>query len=80
MEHLCREILHMGVKNKCLGVFGTFSWNGGGVKNLLKFAADIDWEQVADAVEFKGIPTEEDYSKCDALAIAMAQQLSNQAV
>jgi flavorubredoxin len=77
MEHLCREIRHSDIQNKALGVFGTFSWNGGGVKNLLKFAADIKWKQVSDAVEFKGIPTDEDYSKCDALAAAMAQQVKN---
>jgi flavorubredoxin len=76
MEHLCRELLHAGVQNKKLGVFGTFSWNGGGVKNLLKFAEQIKWQQVAGAVEFKGIPAEEDYSRCDALALAMARQVS----
>jgi flavorubredoxin len=75
MEHLCSELLHSGVQNKKLGIFGTFSWNGGGVKNLLKFATDIKWEQVSDSVEFKGIPAGEDYSKCDTLAAAMAQQI-----
>jgi flavorubredoxin len=75
MEHLCREIRHSDIQNKVLGIFGTFSWNGGGVKNLLKFATDIKWKQVSEAVEFKGIPTEEDYSKCDALAAAIAQQV-----
>jgi flavorubredoxin len=75
MEHLCREILHSGIQNKVLGLFGTFSWNGGGVKNLRKFAADIHWKQVADAVEFKGIPSRDDYLQCDAMAEAMAQQI-----
>jgi flavorubredoxin len=75
MEHLCREIAHMSLQNKKLGIFGTFSWNGGGVKNLLKFAEDIKWEQVSDAVELKGIPDSDGYSQCDALAAAMAQQI-----
>jgi flavorubredoxin len=77
MEQLCREIVHIGMQNKKLGLFGTFSWNGGGVKNLKKFAEDIKWEQVADSVELKGIPADEDYFKCDALAIAMAQQVKD---
>ena len=51
MEQLCRELEHMGVKNKKLGLFGSFTWSGGGVKNLKKFAENIGWEQVADAVE-----------------------------
>jgi flavorubredoxin len=67
----------MSVQNKKLGVFGTFSWNGGGVKNLLKFAADIKWEQVSDSVEFKGIPAEDDYLKCDTIALSMAQKVKN---
>ncbi|MDR2286854.1 MAG: FprA family A-type flavoprotein [Prevotellaceae bacterium] len=78
MEHLCRELLHASVQNKKLGVFGTFSWNGGGVKNLLKFAEDIKWEQVSGSIEFKGIPAGDDYSKCDAMAAAMAQKVKNQ--
>ncbi|MDR3339071.1 MAG: FprA family A-type flavoprotein [Candidatus Symbiothrix sp.] len=77
MEHICREIVHFGIQNKKLGIFGTFSWNGGGVKNLNKFAEDIKWEQVADSVELKGIPSDADYGKCDALAIAMAQQVKD---
>lgn len=75
MEQFCREMEHMGVKNKLLGVFGSYSWNGGGVKNLLKFAENIGWEQVADAVEIHGVPTDEKYSQCDALAKAIAQKL-----
>ncbi|MDR1338742.1 MAG: FprA family A-type flavoprotein [Prevotellaceae bacterium] len=77
MEHLCREITHAGLKNRKSGIFGTFSWNGGGVKNLRKFAEDIKWEQVAEAVEFKGIPADGDYSKCDALAAAMAREINS---
>ncbi|MDR1865749.1 MAG: FprA family A-type flavoprotein [Bacteroidales bacterium] len=75
MEQLCRELEHAGVKNRKLGIFGTFSWSGGGVKNLLKFAENIQWEQVADAVEFKGMPSLEDCARCDAMALAMAQQV-----
>ena len=37
MENLTRELLHMGVKERLLGIFGTYSWNGGGVKNLKCF-------------------------------------------
>lgn len=34
MENLTRDLLHAGPKDRLLGVFGTYSWNGGGVKNL----------------------------------------------
>ncbi len=76
MEALCREMSHMQVKNKVLGLFGSYSWNGGGVRNLQKWAEEIGWEQPAAAVEMHGRPTPEKFALCDALADAMAARLS----
>lgn len=75
MENLTRELIHMGVKGKYLGLFGSYSWNGGGVKNLNAFAETIGWEQVAPAAEIKGRPDAGKYEACDALAEAMAVRL-----
>ncbi len=75
MEQLTREILHMGLKERKLGLFGSYSWNGGGVRNLLAFAEEIKWEQVAPAVDIQGIPTAEKLAACDALAAAMAANI-----
>ena len=76
MEHLTNTLEHMGVKNHYLGLFGSYSWNGGGVKTLNKFAENIDWELVGDPVDIKGKPGEEAFAKCDALAQEMAQKLN----
>ncbi|MEG1664035.1 MAG: FprA family A-type flavoprotein, partial [Mucinivorans sp.] len=43
MDSLTRELEHMTVKNKVLGLFGSYSWNGGGVRNLQTFAQTIGW-------------------------------------
>jgi flavorubredoxin len=75
MEQLCRELEHAGVKNKLLALFGAYSWNGGGLKNLLKFAENTGLEQVAQPVEFKGVPTADDFASCDLLAQTMAEKL-----
>lgn len=75
MESLTRELEHMGVKNKLLGLFGSYSWNGGGVRNLECFAQNIGWEQVAPAADIFGTPTADKLAACDTLAIAMAQAL-----
>ena len=75
MENLNRELLHAGRKERLLGVFGTYSWNGGGVKNLNAFAEQIGWETVAPSAEILGRPTCEKYAACDALADAMACRL-----
>ena len=75
METLCRELLHMGVKNRYLGLFGSYSWNGGGVRNLQKFAGEIGWEEVCPAVEIQGRPDAAKYAACEKLGIAMAERL-----
>lgn len=77
MESLTRELEHMGVKNKYLGLFGSYSWNGGGVRNLNTFAETIGWEQVAPAADIFGAPTAEKLAQCDALAVAMAHKINN---
>ncbi len=77
MENLTRELLHIGVKNKHLGLFGTYSWNGGGVRNLVKFAEEIGWEMVADPNDVFGSPTPEKLNQCTVIAQAMAQKLKN---
>lgn len=75
MENLTRELEHMAVKGKMLGLFGSYSWNGGGVRNLNIFAETIGWEMVAPAADLFGTPTPEKLAACDSIAMAMAQAL-----
>jgi flavorubredoxin len=75
MEHLTRTLEHMKVKNHILGLFGSFSWNGGGVKTLKKFSENIEWEMAAEPLEIKGIPTEEELNEGDELAKQMAARV-----
>ncbi|MFI3299511.1 MAG: FprA family A-type flavoprotein [Rikenellaceae bacterium] len=75
MENLTRELLHMGVKNKVLGVFGSYSWNGGGVRNLNSFAEEIGWERVGESTDIYGIATTDKLKACDQLAEEMAKKL-----
>lgn len=75
VETLLTKIEHMGIKDHYLGVFGNFSWNGGGVKNLMKFAEAVKWELVYDPVEEKGALKKDKYEQCIELANAMADKL-----
>lgn len=75
MENLTRTLEHMGVKNHLLGLFGSYSWNGGGVKSLYKFHENMDWELVTDPIDIKGIPGNDAFDRCDVLAKAMAEKL-----
>ena len=75
VETLLSTIEHMGVKDHYLGVFGNFSWNGGGVKNLMKFAENIKWDLVYDPIEEKGALKKDKFEQCIELANAMADKL-----
>jgi len=75
VENLLTKIEHMGIKNHLLGIFGSFGWSGGGVKNLQKFADTIKWELVSAPVEEKGTLKSEKFEQCIALANAMADKL-----
>jgi flavorubredoxin len=75
MDHLCSELVHTGVKNKELGIFGSFSWNGGGVKELQAFASASGLSLVAPAAEAQGALTPDKAIAYDALAAAMADKL-----
>ncbi len=75
VETLLTTVEHMAPKNHYLGIFGNYSWNGGGVKNLKTFAEKIKWDMVYEPIEEKGnmkVATREELIK---LADAMADKL-----
>ena len=74
MEHLTTELTHYGIKEKALGLFGSFSWNGGGVRSLKCFAETASLPLVADPVEIAGRPDSEKLALCDAMAAAVAAE------
>lgn len=75
VEAVVREIEHKGIKDHLLGIFGSYSWNGGGVKNLELFSQSIKWDIVNPAVEEKGALKSDKYEEAVALANAMANKL-----
>ncbi|MDR2928172.1 MAG: FprA family A-type flavoprotein [Cytophagaceae bacterium] len=77
MEALVTKLLHTGIKNRYIGVFGSCTWAGAAVKKLNEFASAINWEQVGIPVEEKQALKEEKYLACRELALAMAKRLKN---
>lgn len=77
VENVVRELLHKGIKNHLLGVFGSYSWNGGGVKNLEKFSEEIKWEIINPSVEEKGALKQDKFEESVKLANAMADKLDS---
>ena len=75
VEILLSTIEHMAPKNHYLGIFGNYSWNGGGVKDLQTFAENIKWEQVYQPIEEKGALKPDNKEELLKLADAMADKL-----
>jgi flavorubredoxin len=75
MENLTRNLEHIGLKNRFLGIFGSYSWNGGGAKALYKFQEKMEWDLVNDPVDTKGIPGNESFERCEVIAKAMSEKL-----
>ena len=75
VQTLLSTIEHMAPKNHLLGIFGNYSWNGGGVKNLKTFAEKIKWELVYDPIEEKGALKANTQNELLKLADAMADKL-----
>ena len=75
VETLLTTVEHMAPKNHYLGIFGNYSWNGGGVKNLKTFAEKIKWEMVYEPIEEKGNLKANTHEELINLANAMADKL-----
>ncbi|MDD5583273.1 MAG: FprA family A-type flavoprotein [Candidatus Marinimicrobia bacterium] len=75
VETLTTSLEHMGIKNRYLGIFGTATWSGGGVKTLSHIAETTGLTLIHPPYEAKYRPLEEDYQHCKDLAIKMAKAL-----
>jgi flavorubredoxin len=77
MEAVTLKLEHYHIKNRLLGIFGTATWSGGGVKNLTRFAEQSGLELVHAPHEAKYRPLEDDYTVCREIAGKMAFRILN---
>jgi flavorubredoxin len=75
MAHLMSDLEHYGLRERYLGVFGSASWGGGGVRAINKFAEEIKWDLVGEQVEARCAPSVSDVERCREIAKAMAAKL-----
>ena len=73
MEYLVQMLENKAMKNRCLGVFGSYTWSGGAVKRLRQFAQNGTWQLIEPVVEAKCAPTEADLAACFQLGENMAK-------
>jgi flavorubredoxin len=77
MDYFIRFLEHKQLKNRVLGLFGTFGWSGGGVSTLTEFAKEGKgaWDLVEPIVEAKCSPTEADLDLCEQLGQNVVKRL-----
>jgi flavorubredoxin len=77
MDHYVRVLENKMLNERVVGVFGSYGWSGGGVKELVEFVTRAKWQLVEPVVEAKGAPTEKDLSDCALLGRNMAGLLKS---
>jgi flavorubredoxin len=74
MDALCRKLAVSGLANRMLGIFGNYSWSGGGVKSLEAFACESGFEVIGSSIEVKSVAEQTDDEKLLALAKNMVER------
>jgi flavorubredoxin len=75
MKHLTDLLAAKQLKNRILGIFGSYGWSGGAVKELLNFAELTKWELLEPVVEAHQAPSEENLQQCRQLGLNMAAKI-----
>lgn len=75
MKFITEEFKHQKMKNNIWGIFGSYSWSGGAMKNLKAFAEDNKCELLETQPEIKGAAKEKDIEELMKLGEEMAKRI-----
>lgn len=75
MYNLLNIIEMNKIQNHILGVFGSYSWSGGGAKTLKSFAESSGYDYIDYVVESKSSPKPDELDSLSILAKEMAKKL-----
>ncbi|MFZ2088884.1 MAG: FprA family A-type flavoprotein [Desulfobaccales bacterium] len=64
-------------ENRHLGIFGSYGWSGGAVKEIQEFASVGNWTVVEPTVQVKGAPTMETLEQCFLLGKNLAEAIKS---
>ncbi|ACR80031.1 FprA family A-type flavoprotein [Kosmotoga olearia] len=76
MKNLLTALENRMLKNRHIGVFGSYSWSGGALKELHDFAQKMKWELVEPVIEAKHAPKKEELEQCKLLGKNMAKAIA----
>ncbi len=77
MKQLVNAIENRMMVNRKIGIFGSYTWSGGALKELQEFAGKSKCEQVGPVIEAKSSPTAEDIDRCVELGMNMAKAVKS---
>ena len=72
IEQALRLLERKRLKNRVVGLFGSYGWKGGAVRKLAEKIGELGWELVG-TVEFPGAPTPSDLEKLRELGRRVAE-------
>jgi len=72
IEQALRLLERKRLKNRVVGLFGSYGWKGGAVRKLAEKIGELGWELVG-TVEFPGAPTPSDLEKLQELGRRVAE-------
>jgi flavorubredoxin len=64
-------------ENRRLGIFGSYGWSGGAVKEIQDFASQGNWTVVEPIVQVKGAPTQDTLEQCFELGKILAEAIKS---
>ena len=76
MRNLVELLQEKGLKDRVLGIFGSFGWTGGAVKNLRSFTEKSGWRLIEPVIEAKCAADGHQLDECVRLGNSMAKALS----
>jgi flavorubredoxin len=76
MRALVELLEEKKLKNRTLGIFGSFGWTGGAVKDLRSFVDKSGWSLVEPLVEVKCSPDASQLDMCVRLGKNLARAVS----
>ena len=80
MDDFLRLITNVPLKDRLVGVFGTYGWTGGGVKRIREYCQEGKYTLIDPVVEAKCSPKDDDLANCLQLGRNLASAVRGQKV
>jgi flavorubredoxin len=77
MSDLIRFLQNEMIKDRVAGLFGSYGWGGGAIKELREFVTAMKWELVEPVIESKGAATADTIRDCLSLGKNIAGKLKS---